>query len=139
MSASQWNLLLTAKERFPNCSSRHRSKESHMWLRYLCLAATLSAAVLDTRLIDAVKAQDPKAVSALLQQNVNVDASGPDGATALHWAAYLDDVASAELLVGAGAKVGATNIHGVTPLSLACTNGSAKMVALLLKAGADAN
>ena len=39
----------------------------------------------------------------------------------------------------AGANVKAANRYGVTPLSLACTNGSAADVELLLKAGADPN
>jgi ankyrin repeat protein len=68
-----------------------------------------------------------------------VNATGPDGATALHWAVWFDDVATAELLIAAGAKVSTPNIHGVAPLPIACTNASAKMVALLLNAGADPN
>ena len=59
--------------------------------------------------------------------------------TALHWAAYQDDLEIAELLVRAGANVKAANRYGVTPLSLACTNGNGAMVELLLKAGADPN
>ncbi len=46
---------------------------------------------------------------------------------------------TAELLVRAGANAKAENRYGVTPLSLACTNGNGAMVELLLKAGADAN
>ncbi len=59
--------------------------------------------------------------------------------TALHWAAYHDDQEIVDLLVGAGANVKAANRYGVTPLSLACTNGNGAMVERLLKAGADPN
>ena len=56
-----------------------------------------------------------------------------------HSAVYQDDLVTAQRLVRAGADVNAANRYGITPLSLACTNGSAPMVELLLKAGADAN
>jgi ankyrin repeat protein len=59
--------------------------------------------------------------------------------TALHWAAYQDDLAIVELLVRAGANVRTANRYGVTPLSLACTNGNGAMVRMLLEAGADPN
>jgi ankyrin repeat protein len=59
--------------------------------------------------------------------------------TALHWAAYQDDLEIAELLLKSGASAKAANRYGVTPLSLACTNGNGPMVELLLKAGADSN
>ena len=39
----------------------------------------------------------------------------------------------AELLLRAGANVKAANRYGVTPLSLACTNGNGAMVELLLE------
>jgi ankyrin repeat protein len=57
--------------------------------------------------------------------------------TALHWAVHYDDVATAKLLLEAGAKPQAENRYGVTPLAIACTNGIADLVELLLEAGAD--
>ena len=59
--------------------------------------------------------------------------------TALHWAARNNDLASARLLLRAGANTKATTRYGVTPLALAAQNGSAPMLDLLLKGGADAN
>ena len=57
--------------------------------------------------------------------------------TALHWAAHLDDLEAARLLLRAGANVSAATAFGVTPMRLAATNGSAAMLETLLAAGAD--
>ena len=70
---------------------------------------------------------------------VAVAATQRDGATALHWAVHLDDVAIVERLLLAGATVDATNEYGVTPLSIASGNGGAPLVERLLEAGADPN
>jgi ankyrin repeat protein len=59
--------------------------------------------------------------------------------TALHWAVYHDDVSLAKQFLKAGADAKAANRYGVTPLWVACTNGSSETVKLLLEAGADAN
>ena len=60
-----------------------------------------------------------------------------DGATALHWAVYRDDLETANLLIRAGANVRAANREGVTPLAMASLYGNAAMIGTLLKAGAD--
>jgi ankyrin repeat protein len=102
-------------------------------------AVGLAAAGEDLRLINAVRSKDVAAVRSLLKQRVNVNATQGDGATALHWAAHLNDVTVADLLIRSGARPGVANENGFTPLHLACTNRSAAMVERLLSAGADAN
>ena len=62
-----------------------------------------------------------------------------DGTTALHEAAHVDDIQAMTRLIAASADVTAANRYGVTPLWLACLNGSATAIELLLKAGANAN
>jgi ankyrin repeat protein len=103
------------------------------------LTGVLIAAAPDTRLIDAVRRVDPTAVRRLLEQKVDVNATQPDGATALHWAAHRNDVAIADLLIRAGAKVDAADEGGVTPLGLASLNASPAMAERLLQAGANPN
>src|SRR5580765_407962 len=93
----------------------------------------------DHRVADAMKQQDEASVRGLIADHADVNAPQPDGATALHWAAYWDDVRSAELLIRAAARVNAVNENNVTPLSLACLNGSAAMVGALLAGSADPN
>ncbi len=70
---------------------------------------------------------------------MDVNTPEADGTTALHWAVDGDHPELVELLLHAGASVKAANRYGVTPLWLACANGSAATVVLLLKAGADPN
>ena len=57
----------------------------------------------------------------------------------LNTAALGDDLAGATKLIREGANVKAANRYGVTPLAIACTNGNAAMIELLLNAGADPN
>lgn len=103
----------------------------------LSVAGLLAAP--DAPLADAAEKMDRARIRTLLQQRVDVNAPQIDGMTALHWAAYQDDLEAVELLVRAGANVKAANRYGVMPLSLACTNGNGAMVELLLAAGADPN
>src|SRR5438128_261981 len=101
------------------------------------LAAVSCLAVSDLRVLEAVKRRNPKAVSSLIQQKADVNATQPDGATALAWAAQLGETRAAELLLAAGAKVNTANEYGESPLTLACANADAPLVDKLLKAGAD--
>ncbi len=88
---------------------------------------------------DAASKGDVTQVKTLVAKKTDVNAPQPDGATALHWAAYHNDLALAEVLLAAGADPKKANREGATPLSLAALNGSAEMIEKLLKAGADPN
>jgi uncharacterized protein len=102
-------------------------------------AVRLSAAPADAPVADAMEKMDRAAVRALVQRRIDVNAPQADGMTALHWAAYQDDLESVELLLHGGANVKAANRYGITPLSLAITNADSAMVETLLQAGADPN
>jgi ankyrin repeat protein len=86
---------------------------------------------------DAVMNGDRAALRTLIQQKADVSAPQIDGATALHWAVYRDDLESADLLIAAGAKVDAANREGFTPLVMAALYGHVPMIDKLLKAHAD--
>jgi ankyrin repeat protein len=105
----------------------------------LFLAARAWAVGSAAPVADAVEKHDRARLRALLEQRADVNDAQVDGMTALHWAAYHDDLDAARLLVSARADANAANRYGVTPLSLACTNGNEAMVSLLLEAGADPN
>jgi len=114
-------------------------QESFRWVLLFLLLGSAPAAAADLRLIEATRNGNKAAVQSLVQQHVDVNAAEPDGTTAIHWAARVDDIQTVELLLRSGAKVHSANRYGVTPLHLACINGNAGIVELLLKAGADPN
>jgi len=105
----------------------------------LLLFAASTANAADIRLIEAVRNGNKASVQTLLQQHVDVNAAEPDGTTALHYAARIEDLQTVDLLLRSGASVKAANRYGVTPLYLACVNGNGGIVEALLKAGADPN
>lgn len=105
----------------------------------LFLAAGCFAGSLDLQLIEAAKQGDVATIASLLKKHADVNASEPDGTSALQWAAHRDHAAVVALLVKAGAKATAANSFGITPLSEAAANGNAEIVESLLKAGTDAN
>jgi len=82
----------------------------------------------DLRVIEAVKAGNSQLLRSLISQHADVNAAEVDGATALSWAVYRDDLEEFELLLGARANLNAANDYGLTPLSLACANGNAVVV-----------
>lgn len=105
----------------------------------LVTATGAAAAAPPGDLVEAVRGGDRARVTALLAQRVDVNAAMADGATALHWAAYANDVDMAALLIRAGARVDVATDQGVTPLLLACGHVTSSLPAALLEAGADPN
>ena len=87
---------------------------------------------------DAAQSGDRAAIQKLLQAKADVNAPQVDGATALHWAVYRDQVDLVDLLVRSGADVKVANREGMTPLAMASIYGNAAIIDRLLKAGADA-
>ena len=90
-------------------------------------------------LFDLVKNGDVEAVEQLLKSRIDVNIDEPDGATALHWAAYWSDRDTLDLLIAAGSSVDAQNDYGATPLWAACANRHGGIVERLLEAGANPN
>jgi ankyrin repeat protein len=88
---------------------------------------------------DAAMKGDKATLRTLLQEKADVNLPQGDGATALHWAVYREDLEAIDLLIRAGARVDAANSEGVTPLAMACLYGHVSMINRLLKAGANAN
>lgn len=108
-------------------------------MRALIGLVALTAFAGEARLADLLMNGDGAAARHLLSQKVDVNAAQGDGMTPLHWAAHHDDLETAKLLLAAGAGVNTeTRIGGITPLFIACTNGNAPMISLLVKSGASA-
>jgi uncharacterized protein len=106
-------------------------------LVFVCLVSAAMAAT--SPVADAVKSRNAQELRSLLRQSADVNLPQADGTTALHWAARWDDVETARALLQAGGNPGAANRAGATPLFLAAMNGSAAMIEILVKAGADPN
>lgn len=104
----------------------------------LLRAAAVQAGAGRSDVADAAMKGDTAALRTLIQRKADVNAPQGDGATALHWAVYRDDVETADLLIKAGAKVDEANHEGITPLAMASLYGSLGMMDRLLTAGADA-
>src|SRR5687767_10653110 len=106
----------------------------------MLLAATVVAslhAAPSAPIADAAMAKDTATVRKLLKEGGDVNASQGDGMTALHWAAINGDAELAQMLLYAGANVGAkTRIGGYTPLHLAAQVGNANVIAPLVASGA---
>jgi ankyrin repeat protein len=102
---------------------------------WLALATALRAA--EPGLVDAAERGDRTAALRLLAKGADPNLPGPDGTTAIMWAAANDDRELVRALIAAKANVSARNRFGTTALTEAAILGSEQVIDLLLKAGAD--
>ena len=121
--------------------SDHRFSTRHVLLLagFVIVLQVAHGSARGPSLADAARSGNLDAVRTLLRQHADVNASGGDGMTALHWGAYRGDREIAKTLVEAGADVNARSVRGLTPLILAADNADGALVGLLLKAGANPN
>jgi len=113
--------------------------ESHVLAALLATLLAWASAPPEAPVADAAMKGDVEEVRALLSTGADVNAAHGDGMTALHWAAVHGDGEMADMLVNAGANVGAvTRIGDYTPLHLAARDGHVGVAFRLLRAGADA-
>lgn len=103
------------------------------------LAVIYATGATGSAVADAAMKGDTATVKTLLAQKADVNAQQADGATAIQWASYSNNLALADVLIKAGANVKLANEDGATPLFLASINGNAQMIEKLLQAGADVN
>src|SRR5260370_553424 len=78
----------------------------------MALVLCLSAFGANSPVADAAMKGDKSALRSLLEQKADVNVPQADGATAIQWAAYRDDLDMAGLLIGAGANVEVVAIGG---------------------------
>jgi uncharacterized protein len=107
----------------------------------LAVLAALSAAAVAAHaadsLPDVAEAGNSATALALVDARADVNAHQDDGTTALHWAAYHDDLPLLRRLLKAGAKANVANDYGSTPLAEAAERADPEAIRLLLEAGAE--
>src|SRR5687768_8189198 len=110
-----------------------------MVVAMICLAAISLATAAEPTLLEAVERGERAAALQLLAKGADPNALGPDGATAIMYAAYNDDVELVRALIAAGANVKLQNQFGTSAITEAAIIGSTPIIDVLLKAGADPN
>jgi ankyrin repeat protein len=97
----------------------------------------VAAPAAGVRLLEAAERGDRATALRLLRAGANANAPGPDGTTAIMWAAANDDAELTRALIKAGANVSLKNHFGTSALTEASIIGSLPVIDALLDAGAD--
>jgi uncharacterized protein len=89
-------------------------------------------------LVTAARSRDAESLRTLLgASSTDINQKSADGTTALHWAAYNNDLNLVNKLIASGADVNAHNDYQATPMSEAAVVGNQEVLKRLLVAGAD--
>jgi len=100
------------------------------FISFFCFVAVLSLipaiAAARSDVADAVMNGNAERLRLLLQQKADVNVPQTDGATALHWAVYRNDLETVNLLISAGAKIDVKNREGISPLAMASLYGESR-------------
>jgi ankyrin repeat protein len=120
---------------WPARLSRHCSLRAGAAL--LALYGAVAVAHAADSLLEVAEGGNSAAALGLVAGNADVNARQDDGTTALHWAAYHDDLPLLRQLLKAGAKVNVANDYGSTPLAEAAERADPEALRLLLEAGAE--
>ena len=107
-------------------------------LMVLAVAGRVTIAA-ENLLLEAAENGERAAALQLLAKGANPNTPGPDGTTAIMYAAANDDIELVRALIKAGANVTLKNQFGTSAMTEAAILGSAPIIEALLKAGADAN
>ena len=132
---SEWTLRAPSPTR--ERSSRTRTLVA-IGVLSLGAAAFSTTAFGQETLADLIRSGNREAVlAAITSPDLDVNATEPDGSTALLWATYKVDHELVRALLKAGAKANVTNNYGSSPLTEAVKLGDLELVRMLLEAGAD--
>jgi len=105
----------------------------------ICVIVASTAMAAEPTLLAAAEQGDRAVALRLLAKGANPNTPGPDGTTAIMYAAANDDAELVRALIKAGADVKLKNQFGTSALTEAAIIGSTPIINALLKAGADPN
>src|SRR5580704_15690154 len=124
--------------RLPRSAMRARDLAAAFGLMLLGAASIAGAQAGPQSLVDLIRDGNREAVlAAITSPAVDVNATEPDGSTALMWATYKVDHELVRALLKAGAKANVTNHYGSSPLAEAAKLADLDLVRMLLDAHAD--
>ncbi len=106
-------------------------------LAVVLLVGTSGVASASELLVSAVRFEHKAEAIKMIEGGADVNAPSVDGTTALHWAAYNDDVDLVKRLLAKGADPNARNDYNATPMQAAAVAADPAVIKPLLKAGAD--